>query len=256
MVLGYPSDLKDKEWELIEEYFQPKDRRGSARKHPRRRVVEAILYVVKGGVQWRMLPRDFPPWQTVYDHYAKWSKRGVWEAGLDALNALYREKKGRQPQPRYGIVDSQSAKTQYASEERGIDGGKRVKGRKRHIVVDVLGCLLHVQVHAANVHDTVGACEVMRRAREKHPGLEAFSGDADYRGTAVRFADERLGMALHISKRIKDGFAVLPKRWVVERTFSWFGGFRRLSKDFEILAGSAENVIRIAMLKTMLAKCA
>ncbi|WP_367025868.1 IS5 family transposase [Methylococcus sp. ANG] len=153
-------------------------------------------------------------------------------------------------------IDSQSVKTQYDSEERGIDGGKKVKGRKRHIVVDVLGNLLHVQVHAANLHDTVGACEVLRRAAEKHPGLQAFSGDAGYRGTAVRFVDETLGLTLHISEKIKDGFAVLPKRWVVERTFAWLGSFRRLAKDVEILTATAENMIRIAMLKLTLAKCA
>jgi putative transposase len=175
--------------------------------------------------------------------------------GLERGERAASKKKRRTARPSYAIIDSQSAKTQYASEERGIDGGKRVKGRKRHIVVDTLGHLLHVQVHAANVHDTVGACEVLRRAAEKHSSLEAFSGDAGYRGTAVRFVSERLGLVLHISERIVDGFAVLPKRWIVERTFAWLGAFRRLSKDFEILAGTAENIIRIAMLKTTLAKC-
>jgi putative transposase len=165
------------------------------------------------------------------------------------------KKKRRARCPSYAIIDSQSVKTQYASEERGIDGGKRVKGRKRHIVADILGHLLHVQVHAANLHDTVGACEVLRRAAEKHPGIGAFSGDAGYRGTAVRFVSGKLGLVLHISERIADGFAVLPKRWIVERTFAWLGAYRRLSKDFEILAGTAENVIRIAMLRTTLAKC-
>ncbi len=131
-----------------------------------------------------------------------------------------------------------------------------MKGRKRHIVVDVLGNLLHVQVHAANLHDTVGACEVLRRAAEKHPSLQAFSGDAGYRGTAVRYVDEVLGLTLHISEKIKDGFAVLPKRWVVERTFAWLGSFRRLAKDVEILTATAENMIRIAMIKLTLAKCA
>lgn len=130
-----------------------------------------------------------------------------------------------------------------------------MKGRKRHIVVDTLGHLLHVQVHAANLHDTVGACEVLRRAAEKHPRIGAFSGDAGYRGTAVRFVSGKLGLVLHISERIVDGFAILPKRWIVERTFAWLGAFRRLSKDFEILTGTAENVIRIAMLRTTLAKC-
>jgi len=172
------------------------------------------------------------------------------------LESATAKKNGRAPCPRYGIIDSQSVKTQYDSEERGIDGGKKVKGRKRHIVVDVLGNLLHVQVHAANLHDTVGACEVLRRAAEKHPGLQAFSGDAGYRGTAVRFVDETLGLTLPISEKIKDGFAVLPKRWVVERTFAWLGSFRRLAKDVEILTATAENMIRIAMLKLTLAKCA
>lgn len=165
------------------------------------------------------------------------------------------KKNRRAPRPSYGIIDSQSVKTQYDSEERGIDGGKKVKGRKRHIVVDVLGNLLHVQVHAANLHDTVGACEVLRRCAEKHPSLQAFSGDAGYRGTAVRYVNDTLGMTLHISEKIKDGFAVLPKRWVVERTFAWLGSFRRLAKDVEILTATAENMIRIAMLKLTLAKC-
>jgi len=130
-----------------------------------------------------------------------------------------------------------------------------VKGRKRHIVVDILGHRLQVQVHAANLSDTVSGCEVLRRAAEKHRSLQAFSGDAGYRGTAVRFVEEKLGLILHISERIADGFAVLPKRWVVERTFAWLGSFRRLSKDVEILTATAENVIRIAMLKITLAKC-
>lgn len=122
-------------------------------------------------------------------------------------------------------------------------------------MVDILGHLLHVQGHAANCHDTVGACEVLRRAAEKHPSLEAFSGDAGYRGTAVSFVDEQLGLILHIAERILDRVAVLPKRWVVARTFSWLGGFRRLSKDFEILTATAENMIRLALLKITLAKC-
>jgi putative transposase len=153
------------------------------------------------------------------------------------------------------MIDSQSVKTEYASEERGIDGGKKVKGHKRHIVVDILGNLLHVSVHAANCSDTVAGGPVMARAAEKYPSIEAFSGDAGYRGTAVKFVDETLGLVLHISTKIKDGWAVLPKRWVVERTFAWLGRFRRLSKDFEILTGTAENMIRIAMLKKTLANC-
>jgi putative transposase len=253
--MGYPSDLTDAEWALIEHYFQPRDRRGSASLHPRKRIVDAILYVVKSGCQWRMLPNDFPPWQTVYDHFSRWNKRGVWETALDQLNALHRQNNGRSASPSYGMIDSQSVKTEYASEERGIDGGKKVKGHKRHSVFDILGNLLHVSVHAANCSDTVAGGPVMARAAEKYPSIEAFSGDAGYRGTAVKFVDETLGLVLHISTKIKDGWAVLPKRWVVERTFAWLGRFRRLSKDFEILTGTAENMIRIAMLKKTLANC-
>lgn len=156
--------------------------------------------------------------------------------------------------PSYGIVDSQSVKTVTASEETGIDGGKKTKGRKRHIVVDIMGNLLHVQVHAANVHDTKGAPSLLARAVEKWPTLRAFSADAGYRGTTLRFVQEVLKRQCHISTKIKDGFAVLPKRWVVERTFAWLGNFRRLAKDVEVLTATAENFVRVAMLKITLAK--
>jgi putative transposase len=235
--------------------FEPASKRGNGHKHSKKVIVDAILYIVKGGIPWRMMPNDLPPWQTVYDHFSKWSKRGVWEKCLDRLVAYRRQKAGRKARPSYGIIDAQSVKTQYASEERGIDGGKKVKGRKRHIVVDILGNLLHVKVHAANLSDTKSACVVLAGAADKWPSLKAFSGDAGYRGTAVEFTSKKLDRSLHISEKIEGKWAVLPKRWVVERTFSWFGGFRRLSKDFEIIPATAENMVRIAMLKITLAKC-
>ena len=156
--------------------------------------------------------------------------------------------------PSYGIVDSQSVKTVTASEEIGIDGGKKTKGRKRHIVVDIMGNLLHVQVHAANVHDTKGAPSLLARTVEKWPTLQAFSADAGYRGTTLKCVQEVLKRQCHISTKIKDGFAVLPKRWVVERTFAWLGNFRRLAKDVEVLTATAENFVRVAMVKMTLAK--
>jgi len=253
--MSYPSDLSEAEWTLLKPYLQPKQKRGRACKHDRKHIVDAILYVIKGGITWRMLPNDFPPWKTVYDHFRNWNQKGIWETVLSHINRLYRKKLSRKPCPSYGIIDSQSVKTQYASEERGFDGGKKVKGHKRHLVVDILGNLLHVKVHAANASDTKAACDVLQRCAEKYPHIEAYSGDAGYRGTAVTFADEQLGMKLHISTRIKDGWAVLPKRWVVERTFAWLNQFRRLAKDFEILTATSENMIRIAMLKISLAKC-
>lgn len=253
--MGYPSDLTETEWDLVQHHFLPRDRRGRDRVHPRKLIVDAILYVVKSGCQWHLLPNDFPKWKTVYDYFSRWSKHGVWERALDHLTRIHREKRQRSPSPSYGIIDSQSVKTQYASEARGVDGGKKVKGRKRHIVVDTLGNLLHVSVHAANHNDTIAAGPVLARAAEKYPSITAFSGDAGYRGTAVTFVDDVLGLVLHISMKIKDQWAVLPKRWIVERTFAWLGNYRRLSKDVEILTATAENMIRIAMFKTTLAKC-
>jgi putative transposase len=253
--MGYPSDLSDAEWDLIALDFQPKTKRGRPRSHEQKSIVDAILYVLKGGIPWRLMPHDLPPWQTVYDHFSRWNKLGVWETALDRINQLARIKVGRSAKPSYGIIDAQSVKTQYASEERGIDGGKKVKGHKRHIIVDVLGNLLHVQVHAANTSDTIAAAYVFERTTEKYPTIEAYSGDAGYRGTAVTYVDQTLNLTLHISKKIKDTWAILPKRWVVERTFSWLNNFRRLAKDFEILLGTSENMIRIAMLKITLAKC-
>ena len=251
----YQSDMSEKEWELVKSHFYPTDHRGSSCKHDRKTIVDAILYVVEGGIKWRMMPSNFPPWKTVYDHFSKWNKSGAWESALDEMNRVFRTQKKRSADPSYGIVDAQSVKTQFASEEIGYDGGKKVKGHKRHIVVDILGNLLHVSVHAANLSDTKQACDVLERTHEKYPTIEAFSGDGGYRGTAVEFVEERLNLKLYISMRIKDGFAVLPKRWIVERTFAWLGNFRRLSKDVEILTATSENMVRIAMLKLTLAKC-
>lgn len=131
-------------------------------------------------------------------------------------------------------------------------GGKKIKGRKRHIVTDIEGHLLHVKVHAANTHDTKGGCDVMERAKDKYPTLEGFSADEGYRGTATDYVEQHMGLKMEISKKIKDTWAVLAKRWVVERTLAWINNSRRLSKDFEILTCSAENFIRISLIQIML----
>jgi putative transposase len=156
--------------------------------------------------------------------------------------------------PSYGIVDAQSSKTLYASKSVGIDGGKKVKGRKRHICVDTNGLLLNIKVHAANIHDTIGGMDVFAETIAKYPTIKGFSADAGYGGTSKRFVEEALKRVLEISRKIKDAFVIMPKRWVVERTFAWIGNFRRLSKDYEILTKLAENVFRIAMIRITLKK--
>ena len=131
MVMGYPSDVTDDDWKLIEKYFERASKRGAVPKHNKREIVNAILYVARGGIQWRMLPTDFPPWKTVYDHYSNWCMLGVWQKALDDLTVLHRKMLGRNEKPSYGIIDSQSTKTQYASEDRGYDGGKKNQGSKK-----------------------------------------------------------------------------------------------------------------------------
>ena len=163
----YPSDLKADEWLLIGSYFNARDVRGRKPRHSRKAIVDAILYVVKSGCQWRMLPKDFPPWKTVYGHFSRWNKEGVWESALDRLNGEYRASQKKRVAPSYAIIDSQSVKTIYASEDRGIDGGKKIKGRKRHIIVDTLGNLLHVSVGRANLHDTKAGVAMFERVIRK-----------------------------------------------------------------------------------------
>ena len=252
---GYPSDVTDAEWALLAPFFARPDPRGNPGQYAKRDVVNAIFYVVKGGIPWRLLPLDFPPWDTVYDHYRRWNQRGVWEQALDALNEQARQKQGKHKHPTYALVDSQSVKTQYASQDRGIDGGKKIKGRKRHIASETLGNMLTVHVHAAKVADTSQGWEVCDRVAEKYESIEAFCGDQGYSGTTVEFVEDLLGLRIDIAAKPQHGFEVIPKRWIVERTLAWLGGFRRLAKDFEILTQSAENIIRIAMIKITVAKC-
>jgi len=249
--MDYPSNLTNKEWQLIKHYFVYGNY-GNRSQYDKRDLVNAVFYLVKSGCQWRMLPHDFPPWKTVYSFYRRAKEKGVWEQMMHDLVKYSRLKMGRLPGPSYGIIDSQSVKTTDAAEERGIDGGKKIKGHKRHIVTDTQGYLLHVRVHAANIHDTVAGCRVFKEALDKYPTLQGVCADGGYRKTLEEFVQKVLGKTIEIAKRITFGWVILAKRWVVERTFAWLNHFRRLSKDYEIKIRSAENVIMVAHSRLLL----
>lgn len=253
--MSYPSNLTDQEWELIKDFFNC-GKYGNQSVHEKRELVNAVLYLTKTGCQWRQLPNDFPNWSTVHTFFRRARLKGTWQAILESLVKKDRVKMGRNPNPSFAIIDSQSSKTTSASEDRGIDGGKKIKGRKRHIVIDTQGHLLHVKVHAANVHDTIMGYKVFEQALEKYPSLKGALFDAGYRGTTVDYIRNILGKIAEVSSRITDSWVILPMRWVVERTLAWLNGSRRLSKDYEISISSEENFIIIAHSMILLRRLA
>ena len=242
----YASDLSDEQWLLIKALVARPDPRGAKDRHARRTVVNAMLYVVKTGCQWALLPKDFPPHKTVYDHFRRMHRRGVWAQINRLVNEASRRQEGRAATPSYLLVDSQSVKTHCEGEARGFHGGKKIKGRSRQIAVDTGGRLWGVHVHAANQADTKEGCVLADLVLPGLSSVTALCADAGYRGTFVEHLQTRWKKAVHISTKIKDGFAVIPKRWIVERSFGWFNGQRRLSKDYEKITAHAEAMILIA----------
>lgn len=250
---AYPSDLSNAEWEILEPYVPPPCRRGRPRKYDLREILNAIFYVLRSGCAWRMLPHDLPPWESVYYYFRKWRKDGTLERMNTALRIQLRQAEDREPEPSAAIIDSQSVKTTETPGERGYDAGKKVNGRKRHILVDTIGLLLMVVVHVADIQDRDGAKLVFEKAKRLFSRLRLIWADGGYAGKLIDWVQETCGWVLEIIKRDKKvkGFQVLPRRWVVERTFGWLGRYRRLSKDYEGRTDSSETMIYAAMVHLM-----
>ncbi|MET8537805.1 IS5 family transposase [Streptomyces sp. NPDC005065] len=258
-VRAYGTDMADAEWGEVRDALPVpawlEGRGGQPEAYCHRQMIDAIFYVVDNGIKWRAMPADFPPWDRVYAFLRRWRERGLIAELHDRLRGKVREEEGRSPEPTAGIIDSQSVKgaATVAAASRGYDGGKKINGRKRHVVTDCLGLLLVVMVTAASVTDRDAARLLLPRLRTRFTKISLVWADGGYTGELVSWAKRKLQLTLQIVKRTDDmeGFVVLPRRWMVERTLGWLLNSRRLARDYESRCDTAEAMVHWSMIRLM-----
>lgn len=247
---NYPTDLSNSQWEVISKYLDIQ----RSRKYELRKIMDAILYLVKTGCQWRMLPHDFPNWKIVYYYFSTWKKAFVIEHIHEELVEKTRKHKGRNEEPTVGIIDAQSVKnTLVSSESKGFDAGKKIKGIKRHIIVDSLGLILAVVIQSACVQDRDGAVEVVEKLVQCWKKIIKIFADSGYRGELIEKVKQRFKITVEIIKRTEEHmFKVLPKRWIVERTFAWLETNRRNAKYYERLNDTGVAMVQLSAIRIMI----